>query len=266
MAEAVRDIALAGDSAGGIVEVRATGVPAGWGDPVFFKLDATLAQALMSIGGVKGLEVGDGFAAASMRGSEHNDPIGPGGFETNHAGGMLGGISNGAPIVVRMAVKPTSSIAKRQRTIDVRGRPRVIEVRGRHDPCLCPRIVPVAEAMTALVLADACLIQQAISRASESLEAARTAIDLVDADLVACLARRFEIMATVAEIKASEGAGVRDRTREAAVRRGWKAMASAAGLDEAAAMTVLDAVLDASREWQGRRRKNPRVASTEPIR
>jgi chorismate synthase len=151
-----------GDSLGGVVEVYATGVPAGWGDPVFDKLDARLAAALMSIGAVKGVEIGDGFALARRRGSESNDPITPEGFASNHAGGILGGISSGAPIVVRVAVKPTPSIARRQATIDEQGAATEIAVTGRHDPCIAPRLVPVAEAMVALVLIDACLRQRAI--------------------------------------------------------------------------------------------------------
>ncbi|MEW5723032.1 MAG: chorismate synthase [Thermodesulfobacteriota bacterium] len=160
-AEEVKAAMAEGDSVGGLIEVRAEGVPAGWGDPVFDKLDAALGGALLSIGAVKGLEFGDGFKLARMKGSEANDQIGPAGFFTNRAGGVLGGISTGAPIVVRLAVKPTSSIARPQRTVDLAGRERTIQVQGRHDPCLCPRIVPVAEAMTALVLADAFLEQRA---------------------------------------------------------------------------------------------------------
>ena len=152
----------AGDSLGGVVEVTATGVPAGLGDPVMDKLDAALAWGLMSIGAVKGFEVGQGFASARMRGSEMNDPMTPAGFASNHAGGILGGISTGEPIVARVAVKPPSSIALPQRTVDLSGRERDFEVRGRHDPCLCPRVVPVVEAMTCLVLADALLCQRAI--------------------------------------------------------------------------------------------------------
>lgn len=151
----------AGDSVGGVVEIRAQGVPAGLGDPVFGKLDQRLAGALMSIGAVKGVEIGSGFSVASMQGSESNDPIGPTGFLTNHAGGIHGGISNGAMVMARMAVKPTSSIEKKQRTINKNGEPCDITVKGRHDPCICPRIVPVAEAMTALVLADLYLAQAA---------------------------------------------------------------------------------------------------------
>ena len=152
----------AGDSLGGVVEILANGVPAGLGDPVFDKLDATLAHGLMSIGAVKGFEVGEGFAAARLRGSEMNDRMSAGGFVTNHAGGILGGISTGEPIVLRIAVKPPSSIAIPQRTVDRSGVEREVAVKGRHDPCLCPRVVPVAEAMTCLVLADALLRQRAI--------------------------------------------------------------------------------------------------------
>jgi chorismate synthase len=152
----------AGDSLGGVVEILAAGVPAGLGDPVMDKLDATLAHGLMSIGAVKGFEVGEGFASAALRGSEMNDRMTPEGFATNHAGGILGGISTGQPILLRIAVKPPSSIALPQRTVDRSGTERDFAVTGRHDPCLCPRVVPVAEAMTCLVLADALLRQRAI--------------------------------------------------------------------------------------------------------
>ncbi len=163
MVEAIRAARADGDSLGAVVQVEATGVPAGWGDPVFGKLDARLAGAMMSIGAVKGVEIGAGFAAARMRGSEHNDPITPGGFRSNHAGGVLGGISSGADVVLRLAVKPTPSIDREQETVDVDGNPATIRVRGRHDPCIGPRLVPVAEAMMALVLADAMLRQQALA-------------------------------------------------------------------------------------------------------
>jgi chorismate synthase len=152
----------AGDSLGGVVEILATGVPAGLGDPVMDKLDATLAHGLMSVGAVKGFEVGEGFASAARRGSEMNDRMTPQGFDTNHAGGILGGISTGQPILLRIAVKPPSSIALPQKTVDRSGAERDFAISGRHDPCLCPRVVPVAEAMTCLVLADALLRQRAI--------------------------------------------------------------------------------------------------------
>jgi len=160
----IREIAAAQaahDSVGAVIECRIQGVPAGWGEPVFDKLDATLAQAMLSIGAVKGIEFGDGFAAAAARGSENNDAMTPAGFVTNHAGGVLGGIASGAEIVFRVAVKPTPSIARAQQTVDCRGKAQVCEIRGRHDPCLAPRMVPVVEAMAALVLADLALRQRA---------------------------------------------------------------------------------------------------------
>ena len=152
----------AGDSLGGVVEIVATGVPEGLGDPVMDKLDASLAWGLMSIGAVKGFEVGEGFEAARLRGSQMNDRMTRDGFASNHAGGILGGISTGEPIVTRIAVKPPSSIAIPQKTVDTEGRERDFAISGRHDPCLCPRVVPVAEAMTCLVLADALVRQRAI--------------------------------------------------------------------------------------------------------
>lgn len=159
--EAARD---AGDSVGGRVRVRAENVPVGLGDPVFAKLDAALAGALMSIGGVKAVEIGAGCDVAGRRGSDNNDQRDRTGYLSNNAGGVLGGISNGAPIEVSLSVKPTASIGRPQRTVDVHGAERVIEVEGRHDPCLCPRIVPVAEAMVAFCLADALLAQRALGR------------------------------------------------------------------------------------------------------
>ena len=159
----VAEIRRQGDSIGGIVEVVARGVPAGLGEPVFDKLDAELAKALMSIGAVKGVEIGAGFAAAEMLGSQHNDEITPSGFKTNHSGGILAGISNGDEIVCRVAVKPIPSISKEQDTIDVHGRPRKIKVGGRHDASAIPRIVPVCAAMVRLVLADHLLRQLALA-------------------------------------------------------------------------------------------------------
>ena len=150
----------AGDSVGGIAEIMAIGCPAGLGDPVFGKLDAAIAAAMMGIGAIKGVEIGDGFAVAERFGSENNDQMTSVGFASNHAGGILGGISTGQDIVVRIAVKPTPSIAKVQKTRDIHGKETEIRVGGRHDPCIVPRILPVAEAMLALVLIDAVLEQE----------------------------------------------------------------------------------------------------------
>lgn len=143
-----------GDSVGGIVEITAKGCPPGLGEPVFDKLDARLAAGLMSIGAVKGVEIGSGFLAAQMSGSQNNDPITPEGYASNNAGGILGGISTGMDIVVRAAVKPIPSIAKPQMTVDAEGNPTTIRIRGRHDVSAIPRIIPVCEAMVLLVLAD----------------------------------------------------------------------------------------------------------------
>ena len=152
----------AGDSVGGIAEIMANGCPPGFGDPVFGKLDAMIAGAMMGIGAVKGVEIGDGFAAAAHFGSENNDQMTATGFASNHAGGILGGISTGQDIVVRIAVKPTPSITKVQKTRDIHGNVVGISVKGRHDPCIVPRIIPVAEAMLALVLLDALLRQETV--------------------------------------------------------------------------------------------------------
>jgi chorismate synthase len=166
MAKAVTAAKEQGDSLGGIVEALITGCPAGLGDPVFDKLEARLASAIMSIGAVKGVEFGSGFKAAQMPGSEHNDqPVVENGkvrTKNNFSGGITGGISTGEDIIFRLAVKPPSSIAKKQMaaTKDLALAP--IEIQGRHDPCLCPRIVPVVEAMAALVVVDALILQKTV--------------------------------------------------------------------------------------------------------
>ena len=164
----VNEVRGDGDSIGGVVECTISGIPVGLGEPVFDKLDADLAKAVMSIGAVKGFEIGSGFESAKMKGSEHNDIFTPTGsgetkFMTNHAGGVLGGISNGDEIVFRVAVKPPSSIRKPQETITKQGKKTEIVVEGRHDPVLCPRIVPVVEAMSAIVILDHLLRQKAMT-------------------------------------------------------------------------------------------------------
>jgi chorismate synthase len=163
MIEKLREAALNGDSLGGIVEIVVRGCPPGLGEPVFDKLDADLAKALMSIGTVKGVEIGAGFRVAQMTGSEANDPMTPDGFASNHAGGILAGISTGQDIVMRVACKPIASIARAQQTVDINGRPVNLSVKGRHDVSVIPRIVPVCEAMVYIVLADYWLRQKAVS-------------------------------------------------------------------------------------------------------
>ena len=150
-----------GDSIGAKLAVVAQNVPVGWGEPIFGRLDADIAHALMSINAVKGVEIGAGFASVTQRGSEHGDELTPEGFASNHAGGILGGISTGQDILARYAVKPTSSIRLPRRSIDKDGNPITVETHGRHDPCVGIRATPIAEAMVALVLIDHALRHRA---------------------------------------------------------------------------------------------------------
>ncbi len=151
----------AGDSCGARIEVAAHGVPVGWGEPLFDKLDADIAYAMMGINAVKGVEIGAGFASVAQRGSQHGDELSPQGFRSNNAGGVLGGISTGQDITVRIAIKPTSSIHTPRASIDLQGQPATVETRGRHDPCVGIRATPIAEAMLALVLMDHALRHRA---------------------------------------------------------------------------------------------------------
>lgn len=156
------------DSVGGVIEAIVHGCPPGLGDPVFDKLNAKIAYGLMSIGTIKGIEFGEGFAVTKLKGSQNNDKFYMDGdrvrTRTNHAGGTLGGISTGEDIVLRVAVKPPSSIAQSQSTVTRDGQNTSIEIKGRHDPCICPRVVPVVEAMIAICLVDSLLLQKTISQ------------------------------------------------------------------------------------------------------
>ena len=151
----------AGDSCGARIEVRARGVPVGLGEPLFDKLDADIAWAMMGLNAVKGVEIGDGFGVVAQRGSEHGDALTPAGFASNHAGGVLGGISTGQDLVVRIAIKPTSSIRSPKPSITRAGEPTVVETLGRHDPCVGIRATPIAEALLALVVMDHALRHRA---------------------------------------------------------------------------------------------------------
>ncbi len=164
----IRAVRAEGDTIGGVVRCVARGVPPGWGEPVFDKLDALLAQAQLSLPAAKGFESGSGFAGTAMRGSEHNDaflpPEQPGGTprtRSNHSGGIQGGISNGQPVHFAVAFKPVSTIFRDQDTMDEQGRAVILKAKGRHDPCVVPRAVPIVEAMTALVLVDLMFRQRA---------------------------------------------------------------------------------------------------------
>ena len=155
------ELRKSGDSVGAKITTVAESVPVGWGGPVYAKLDADLAGAMMSINAVKAVEIGSGFSSVTQRGSEHGDELTPDGFVTNHAGGILGGISTGQDIVVTIGIKPTSSIRVARRSIDKQGKPVTVETNGRHDPCVGIRATPIAEAMMALVLMDHALLHRA---------------------------------------------------------------------------------------------------------
>jgi len=172
MAEAITAAQQQGDSLGGIITCVARNVPAGLGEPVFDKLEADLAKALLSLPAVKGFEVGSGFASAGLTGSQHNDEFATGADGairtlTNHSGGVQGGISNGETLLLRVAFKPTATIAKAQRSVTSQGEATIIEARGRHDPCVVPRAVPLVEAMVCLVLADHWLRQRTVDLLAE---------------------------------------------------------------------------------------------------
>lgn len=167
IAGAITEARRDGDSLGGVVECVCRSVPPGLGEPVFGKLDAAMAGAMLSLPATKGFEIGSGFAGTRMTGIEHNDPFEPtehGGIRTatNRSGGVQGGISNGADIVIRVAFKPTSTIASKQQTVTREGEATTLQARGRHDPCVLPRAVPIVEAMALLVLADYWLLQRAV--------------------------------------------------------------------------------------------------------
>jgi len=165
MIDLVRAVRDDKDSVGGIVTCVIRGVPAGWGDPVFDKMEARLAQAMLSLPATKGFEIGSGFAGTALRGSEHNDPFtwdnGMLRTLTNNSGGVQGGITNRETISFRIAFKPPATIGKSQKTVDFSGKQTVLEAKGRHDPCVVPRAVPIVECMTAIVLADLALMQNA---------------------------------------------------------------------------------------------------------
>jgi chorismate synthase len=164
MEKLVREVLAAKDSIGGVVSCVCRNVPTGWGEPVFDKLEAMLAQAMLSLPATKGFEIGSGFAGTQLRGSQHNDPFVQKGDRlgtlTNHAGGVLGGISSGESVLFRVAFKPVATIGQPQRTAGFDGKPVTLEAKGRHDPCVVPRAVPIVESMAALVLLDLAMRQK----------------------------------------------------------------------------------------------------------
>ena len=206
-----------GDSVGGVVECAVFGLPVGLGDALFDGMESRISSAVFAIGGVKGVEFGRGFASARLRGSENNDPFTVRGgrveTESNNCGGILGGMTDGMPLVFRAAIKPTPSIGKTQKSVDLRTLESArIEVRGRHDPCIVPRAVPCVEAAAALAVLDAMLEED--RRSAASLGSLRGCIDRVDLELVRLYERRMELCGRIGEYKRASSLPVRDEARE----------------------------------------------------
>ncbi len=256
MIELIETVKNEGDSLGGIVEIKIQGLKAGYGEPVFDKLEADFAKALMSIGAVKGFEVGSGFRSALMRGSECNDQfiVNPNTKEietiTNHSGGIQGGISNGSEIVIRIAVKPTSSISKKQKSVTYDGEEVEIEIKGRHDPCICPRIIPVAEAMVSLVLIDHILMQEQIQSGNNDLEELRSRIDLIDTQLLLLLNAREEFVKKIGEFKRLNGIDICNEERENDLYSNWLNAAELLRLDKKFIKELLKLLIERSRAIQ----------------
>ena len=209
-----------GDSVGGIIACTVKGVPAGVGDPMFDGMENRIARIVFGIPAVKGIEFGSGFKAARMRGSDHNDAMyydcdGHIRSETNHAGGILGGITNGMPLDFRVVFKPTPSIAKEQRTVNTRTHENtVISIQGRHDPCIVMRAVPVVEAACACALCDALMEESVLKSDQTELGELRGQLDVIDDQLLDLFRKRMEICGQVAEVKKSAGKPVLDAKRE----------------------------------------------------
>ncbi|MBI4777228.1 MAG: chorismate synthase [Deltaproteobacteria bacterium] len=252
MEDAILKAGAEGNSLGGLVELEIVGVPAGLGDPVFDKLDATLAHSLMSIGAVKGIEIGEGFNAANLTGLQMNDEMTSGGFLSNRSGGILGGISTGAPIVARVAVKPTPSIRLPQKSIDRIGQDRTVVISGRHDPCICPRIVPVVESMAAIVLYDAWLANERLQNDGNSLDKLRNEVDRIDAEILDLLRLREEVSVDIGEVKTEIGMSVLDNGREEAMKATRGAHADRLGLDRQFVESLFERIIERSREVQSR--------------
>lgn len=260
MEKLVLKVKKEGDSVGGIVEIVVKNPPTGLGEPVFDKLEADLAKALMSIGAIKGFEVGNGFAASRLKGSQNNDPMffdrktGRVRTRTNNAGGIAGGISNGEDIVLRIAVKPPSSIVKEQETVTTKGKAARISVEGRHDPCICPRVVPVAESMVALTLFDH-LTRQELLRKKTTLSALRDVIDLVDHNILLLLAERQALVEQVGEMKRKRGQQIYDPMREKEILAKQLATAEELSLDQTFVREMCTAIFHLAKATQEKMNK-----------
>ncbi|MFC1898644.1 chorismate synthase [Candidatus Cloacimonadota bacterium] len=246
----LEEIKQAGNSVGGIVEVQIKNLPVGLGDPVFQKLDANLAKAILSIGGVKGIEFGDGFELAKITGKEANDQMDETGFLSNHSGGILGGISTGQILKFRFVVKPTSSINIEQQTITHDGKNAMIKVGGRHDVCIIPRLIPVAKAMIKLVLADAISYQKLISDAKKDLVNYREAIDKIDEDILIAIKRRMEISKLIGKYKQENNLQIENKEREAELLKVLKIKAKELQISDNLVEIIWQAIIEESKKQQ----------------
>jgi chorismate synthase len=252
MIKAIEKAMSDGDSVGGIVEIRIKNLPAGLGDPVFDKLNARLGQALLSIPSVKGVEFGDGFALADVKGSQANDCMDRRGFLSNHAGGIAGGISTGQEIIIRIAVKPASSIRKIQKTVDIHGQEVTFSSGGRHDPCICPRIVPVAESMTAVVILDAWLRQKSFRSEDVTLTDIRALIEGCDNVIIEALARRMLFAEQAGRLKKKKRMAIEDKNHEKEVIAHFSILAKEFGFDEENAIKLAEFIIGLSKQHQRR--------------
>jgi chorismate synthase len=235
------------NTVGGIIRVMIDKVPAGLGDPVYEKLNACLAKAIMSIGSIKGVAFGDGFELANQTGSQANDQMNRNGFLSNQAGGIAGGISTGQPIIINIAVKPVSSHGQIQQTITKTGEETTVTIKGRHDICHIPRLLPVIEAMIKLTLADAIAWQKQIAGEELELDDYRETINKIDEELLLLLYRRKMIVGSVKKYKQKNQLEFRDIAREKALSERWISLAEELDIDKAKVSIILDKVLEICR-------------------
>ena len=248
--EYLNNIKNEGNSIGGIVEVKVANIPSGLGDPVFEKLDANLAKAILSIGAVKGIEFGNGFKLAALKGNDASDQMNKDGFITNHNGGILGGISTGNELIFRFVVKPTPSINIIQKTITKNNEEVEFKSHGRHDTCIIPRIIPVAKAMIKLVLADALSFQKLISNNKLELTDYREAIDKIDEDILIALGRRQKISELIGRFKQENKLPIENKDREEKLMNKLKQKAKLWNIDESLVANIWDIIISESKKKQ----------------
>jgi chorismate synthase len=239
-----------GDSVGGIIECSIEALPAGLGDPVFEKLDANLAKAIISIGAVKGIEFGDGFTLAERTGSQANDDIRANGFLSNHSGGILGGISTGQTLKFRFVVKPVPSVRLLQKTINTDNEEFDLTLKGRHDTCIIPRIIPVAKAMITLVLADAVSYQKLVSGCVLDLNDYRESIDKLDEDILILIKKRLNLAALIGAYKNNQNLPVIDENREKELLNSITKKAEILSLSSAFIEKIWKQIIKESKELQ----------------